>query len=412
MPAGPAARVTARLYTHAVLGRCFFYLPVLVHHLVGGLEEAGIARDHMASMSILALFSVGIALAEYPSGVFADWAGRGRALIAGSLLYAVGLLLYLIPASPLAFAVGQLMIGVGTAFRSSADTALLHAWLESSGEGLRYGAALARLRLWNLVGLIGSSAIGGALYTVSPALVFGLSAAAAVASALPLLGLKEQRETHLRRGYAQVLRESLHETRRNLKVQALVLLGGAGTTYFLFAFWATQAYLVETGTAPHLMGYAVALLMVLQAATMPVSARIGSFDRTNERSFPVLLVGLPAAFLVVAATGGAGLWLPGALALIAASACQVLYRNAVNVRLQALVPDSVRASVVSLESWVGSLWYMVFFPLGGWLIDTGGVGSGYAGIAVFVAATTLPFLSLARRRGVWRAGSPHGATGE
>lgn len=412
MPEDRTVRVTARLYAHAALGRCFFYLPVLVHHLVTGLEEAGVARDHMASMSILALFSVGIALAEYPSGVFADWAGRARSLVVGSLLYAVGLLLYLIPASPLAFALGQLTIGVGTAFRSSADTALLHASLESSGQGLRYGAALARLRLWNLVGLIGSSAIGGALYAVSPALVFGLSAVAMLMSAVPLLGLEETREIHHRRGYAQVLRESVDETRRNQKVQALVLLGGAGTTYFLFAFWATQAYLVETGTAPHLMGYAVALIMVLQAATMPVSARVGSFDRSNERCFPILLVGLPIAFFTVAAAGGAGLWLPGALALIAASACQVLYRNAVNVRLQVLVPDTVRASVVSLESWVGSLWYMVFFPLGGWLIDTGGVGGGYAGIAVFVAATALPFLSLARRRGVWRAGSPHGATGE
>ncbi len=412
MPGGSRYGVEQRLYAHAFLARCFFYLPILVHHIVGGLEDAGIARSHLVSMSILALFSVGIVFAEYPSGVFADWAGRARSLVLGSLLHAVGLVPYLIPSSPLALAIGQLIIGVGAAFRSSADTALLHAHLETVGEERRYASALARLRFWNLAGLIASCAVGGALYAVSPQLVFGLSSAAGVLSALPLIGLEERREARERTSYMHVLRESLHETRRNRRVQALVLLGGVGTTYFLFAFWATQAYLVETGTPPELMGYLIALLMVLQAATMPLSARVGSDPTSNARSFPILLVGLPLAFLAVAGAGAAGLRLSGALVLIVASACHILYRNAVNVKLQVLVRDSVRASIVSLESWAGSLWYVVFFPLGGWLIDAGGIGAGYAGIAAVVAATALPLLALARRRGVWHDDPARDASGE
>jgi hypothetical protein len=48
-----------------------------------------------------------------------------------------------------------------------------------------------------------------------------------------------------------------------------------------------------------------------------------------------------------------------------------------NVRLQQLVPDAVRASIVSLESWLGSLLYVPVFPIGGALLDAWGLDGGY-----------------------------------
>lgn len=73
-----------------------------------------------------------------------------------------------------------------------------------------------------------------------------------------------------------------------------------------------------------------------------------------------------------------------------------LFRNLVNIRLQPLVPDGVRASMTSLETWAGALYYAAFFPVAGWLLDTAGPVNGYVWIATIVVLTAAPLLVAAR----------------
>jgi hypothetical protein len=85
---------------------------------------------------------------------------------------------------------------------------------------------------------------------------------------------------------------------------------------------------------------------------------------------------------------------------------QALFRTLVNVRLQQLVPDAVRASIVSLESWIGSLLYVPVFPIGGALLDACGIDGGYLAIAVLVLLPSVLLYVLARRHGVWHVNTP------
>ena len=99
------------------------------------------------------------------------------------------------------------------------------------------------------------------------------------------------------------------------------------------------------------------------------------------------------------------LWL-GAGFLITIAMGQVLFRSLMNVRLQQLVPDAVRASIVSLESWLGSLLYVPVFPIGGALLDMWGIDSGYMAIAALVLPPSCVLYVRARRRGVWHVETP------
>lgn len=99
------------------------------------------------------------------------------------------------------------------------------------------------------------------------------------------------------------------------------------------------------------------------------------------------------------------LWL-GAGFLITTAMGQVLFRNLANVRLQELVPDTVRASLASLSSWIASVLYVPVFPIGGALLDAWGVDGGYIILAVLVLLPSLPLYTLARRHRVWRDDSP------
>lgn len=246
---GPArsGKEEKRLYLHAFLSRGFFYIPVLVIHVRGELDRMGSENSYALTMSVLALFALGISLAEYPSGLLADWAGRVRSLILSSLLYAAGCGLLLLGNSVTVLAFAQLLLGVGIAFRSGAELALLHELLASRGALAHYTHALARMRFWNLVGIAGSSLIGGWLYSRNSSLVFTLTIVFTLIGILPLLGLREPHVERRSVSYLGVLRESVTHLRESGASQALVLLGGVGTTFYIFAYWSTQSYLGEAG---------------------------------------------------------------------------------------------------------------------------------------------------------------------
>jgi hypothetical protein len=87
-------RFEQRLCVFSFVQTVWFYIPVLVHHLVVELRAAGAEQPHALAMSTLVIFSLGILLAEYPSGVFADWVGRKHALALSCLLHAAGMVIY------------------------------------------------------------------------------------------------------------------------------------------------------------------------------------------------------------------------------------------------------------------------------------------------------------------------------
>jgi hypothetical protein len=290
------------------------------------------------------------------------------------------------------------LLGVASAFRSGADTALLYSHLSQQDALHRYPGALARLRFANLLGLTVAAGGGGLLWAWHPPSVFWATIAAVLAGTLPLFGLKETRDTPAHDHYWGVMRESLREIWSNRSAQLLVLLGGTGATYFVFAYWAVQAFLVALDTSPILLGQLTMLVTLLQASTMPLSSWLAHRSIRYTTLFAALLLGIAAAFGLVSVSAELGLPAVGAGALVLAAACAPLFRNLVNIRLQPLVLDRVRASVVSLETWVGALYYAIFFPIAGWLLDTAGAAGGYAWIALAVAVTSLPLLGIAQLR--------------
>ncbi len=386
-----------RIYAHAFVARLFFYVPVLLHHVESKLGEAGVSKPRALSLSIIALVSMGNLVAEYPSGLLADWLGRKRSMVFSGVLQAFALLLFFMPASVWSLCAAQLLIGAATAFRTGADTALLHAHLDELGEAHRYGRALARLRFFNVLAIAAAAFSGGSLYAWKPASVFWLSSLASLLGTAALIGLREPTLATRERSYMQVIRESLREVRHNGRAQALMLLGGVGNTYFVFSYWVTQSYLIDSGASLTAMGVTVGSISLLQALTMPLSAWLSERPRRVATLLGLVSFGLPLAFVAASLAWRLEHKAAGGWVFVGIGACHVLFRNAVNVRLQAWVPGAVRASIVSLESLIGSIWYVVFFPLGGLLLSWGGVSRGFAAVAAVVAASVWPLWLLERR---------------
>lgn len=383
-----------RIYAHAFVARLYFYIPILVRHMELSLTEAGAPHPQALSLSMISLVSVGMIVAEYPSGLLADAIGRRRTLLMSGGLQAAGTLLFAASSSVLAMVLAQVLIGVATAFRSGADTALLHGHLDRIGESHRYSSALSRLRFFNTLAIAVAGSVGGFMYAYSPTLVFVLSAAAAVVGTFSLIGLPERREHHTR-DYGQVLRQSLSAMRQSPATQACILLGALGNPYFVFAYWVTQRYLIDAGFSLGGVGLSVAMISYLQAASTPLAAYFAATTRRLLLSLQVIALLLPVSFLAVSEAwdGARG---AGAMVLVGMAGCHVLYRSLVNVRLQGLVPAPVRASVVSFESWLGAVGYLVVFPLGGYLFARFGLGGGFLRLSILMAVTLWPLLWFTR----------------
>ena len=85
-----------------------------------------------------AIYSVAIVFMEIPSGWMADVWGRKKTLILGSILGSAGFLIYSFSYGFLAFAIAEIILGIGHSFVSGADSALLFDSLKASGKTERY----------------------------------------------------------------------------------------------------------------------------------------------------------------------------------------------------------------------------------------------------------------------------------
>ncbi len=327
MNASDVARFERRLYVFTFVRAVWFYLPVLVHHIVGELREAGADQPHTVAMSTLVLFSIGMLLAEYPSGVFADWAGRKRALVLSCVLNTAGASIYVLSSSLLALFAGLLVFGLSAAFRSGSDSALLHSHLERAGAPERYSAALARLRIASNSGIVFGCFAGGFLYAWWPTAVFVGTALFSFSALIPLAGLEEPPRPVAHHHYLGVLRASVAEVRHNAPVRAMLLLGGVGSTFFLFVYWTTQSYLVEIGAPVERNGYVIGATSMLAAILLTALSWLAASRRRHRIAMGGLLFAIPFALLVTAAAYRAGwLWL-GAGFLVATAMGQEMHAH-------------------------------------------------------------------------------------
>ncbi len=145
-----------------------------------------------AQISVLfALWSAVGIVAEVPSGALADRVGRRTALVTGALVQAVGYACWVVfPGFP-GFAAGFVLWGLGSAFASGAQEALLHDGLAAVGAEAHYARVQGWVGAAGLAVQVPTAGIATALFVVGGYAAAGWAsvatciATAAVAARLP-----------------------------------------------------------------------------------------------------------------------------------------------------------------------------------------------------------------------------------
>lgn len=316
------------------------------------------------------IFGVALICFDLPAGYLADYLGRKKMLVLGSIISAIGYTVLSMGQSFTHFVIFEIIVGLGLSFQSGCDIAILYNSLEKLNHSDSKTKFLGQRIMANTTGEGVASLLGGALVGISlnlPAHINALTAWIPVFIAMTVYdppGQSLPRGSHLQN--IKNISQALFGHSRLLTFVIFNFIFYSFATYC--AIWSLQAYWKQQGVSVNHFGY-------LWAANSFAIALVSYFTHRIEKKLGstkviILISLLPViGYLGMGYSGG----LVGMLFTLAFPACrglnQVIFQEAINSR----VPAEIRATANSIASLGMRALFVVFGPLLGFVIDKYGV---------------------------------------
>ena len=363
----PAAdRTPALLVALAGLRFVLFPIPIVTVFWTGPL---GMSLTDV--MWLQAVFAATVALVEFPSGYLADRVGHRTALLAGTACTTAAWVLYARANGFSGVAVAEVVLAIGYACISGADSALLYRALDAGGRAGDYLRWESRSRAAMQVAEAASSAAGGALYGLAPRLPFWLQVPTSRAGLACAAGTREaprQPDAPGTSHGAAAWRLLRHALWRHRRLRTSLALHVALSLSTFLMVWLVQPYMQSRGIPVAWFGPIWAAMHLALAAVSLASARVArAFGAAPTLLACCLLV--PAGYWLMAATHA--VW--GVAFYLLLMAVRGLQGPILATTLQRDAPDADRAGVMSLASLGMRLGVVVFGPPVGRLVDRAGL---------------------------------------
>jgi len=368
------------------------------------LLDAGLSNTEAFTAN--AFFTLGMVLFEVPTGVLADTRGRRASYLLGTATLLVTTLLYLamwaVDAPLWGWALSSILIGLGFTFYSGATEAWVVDALRSRGFEGDLDATFGRAQIVSGAGMLVGSLGGGLIAQAS-----NLGVPYLIRAALLLLTfvvawivMHDEGFTRTSQRPAQAIRQVVAGAATagfaNRPVRWLLLAAPFSAGSGLFVFYALQPYVLELSGRPDaygVAGLAAAMVAGGQIVGGLLVPRISRVLRLRTNGLILLLVLSVAVLVTLASTPSLG----AALALVAAwSLTSALAAPLRQSFLNGAIPSGQRATVLSVDSLMGSSGGVVTQPALGRVADVGGYPASLVASAA-IQAVAIPFIVLARR---------------
>ncbi len=349
----------ARLLT--IIQRMAFFMPLMVLFW----QENGLSLTEI--MVLQSICSVVMVFLEIPSGYFADVFSRKSSLIISAMSLLFSVIIYSFSYSFVGFLVAELFWAVAGAFASGADAALVYDSLKEVGREREYKKIWGSINFWGFLSVAFGGIVGGWLGSIE--LRWTLYAMIPTfALLLPFsLALKEPKrhKAIIKKGYITELLKALKSVfSKNVKLRGIIIYSAVIFIFNQAGLWFYQPYMKSAGLALVYFGFA-SLTFNLVAA---LSSRYAYFieKKLSTKSIFILLPLLTAISSL----------LFGNFLLQIGFVFAFLQQFVRGVRgpifidyINKLVPSKNRATILSVESFIGRLGYAAIIPLIGWVAD-------------------------------------------
>ena len=345
-----------------------------------------------------------ILLFEIPTGSFADIYGKKISIIIGSFFSLAGLGLLAFGSRFAAFTIGFILLGIGRAFRSGAENALLYDWLSSVHRQHEYTKHQSRLQAAFVAIDIISGSVGFLLFGLNVRIPFIISFASMVLVILVQFTLQDisPRDGHLEnaiRVYVNQIKEGLRIVSRSrmiLWLIAFTLIYSIANMFFGNSL--NLAFLKEVkGFTTDQLALMGLIWNVIQTTSLffvsHLEKRMG-----QSRSILAIVILTPLLFL--------GLLLSSNF--IVSSVLIGLYYSSMSFReviidayMNTRISNQHRATVLSIASMIISSLAIFILPVLGNIVDRSSLNTGL--LLLVVGTMILGILSMMMKRN-WAIG--------
>ncbi len=370
------------------------------------LLDAGLSNTEAFAAN--AFFAIGQVIFEVPTGVVADTRGRRFSYLLGAITLLASTLLYYLMwqahAPFIGWALASVLLGLGFTFFSGATEAWLVDALNATGYAGTLETVLGRAQTVSGAAMLVGSVAGGVIAQVADlgvpyllrAALLGLTFVVAW-RAMHDIGFSPRRGASPLAEVRSVVRGSIDAGWRNPPVRALMLAAPFTTGVAFFAFYASQPYVLQLYGDPEaysVAGLAAALFAGAQIAgglLVPYARRL--FRRRTDAVL-IATIGAVAILIVIGWTSS----FVAALVLLAFWAMTFAVEGPLRQAfINGIIPSGQRATVLSFDSFMGSIGGAAAQPALGRVADVYGYGPSYV-VAGVLQALAIPFVLLARRQ--------------
>ncbi len=380
-----------RIFIFNIVGSMMFYIPVLVLYAqdVAHVSFAGFLLSESA-------FAATIVLLEVPTGYLSDIWQRRNTLIIAQIIWLIAEIWLLFARDLVDLVLIQILMGIAASLESGTVQALLFEYLAEDNREDEFRKVEGMRFAWGFYAVMLASLPAGLLYAVNHRLPIALTVIAYMITLFISLRIREP--VRIKRSVERSpLRDMLTTMRYALfghrEIAAIILVAAVGASASKLLMWMEQPYFAATHIPVEWNGLLAAAVFGLIAINSQLAHKL-------ERLIPaVSLIGLILVGEIVIAII-AGSW------VIAPLACLIMLGHAsyglanpvvVDIINQRADPDR-RATILSAQSLMMQLLFMLLSVPYGWISDHYGVGMALYALAGFILVLGLPAWLILRQR--------------
>ena len=348
-------------------------------------QEHGLSLTEV--MILQAIYSLSVALFEIPSGYIADIFGRKQTIVFSTIFSFIGFLFFSFYGGFYAFALAQVLVGIGGSLMSGSDSAIIYDTLLETKSKTSYTKIEGRnYAIGNFseafAGILGGFLAVGSIYM--PIYVQTFILFFSIPIAFTLIEPSMHKENKLDRSFKAVLEVVKFAIIDNQKLKWLIIYSSAMGVATLSMAWFAQPFFKSINVP---LAYFGILWAVLNFSTGITSFNVHKLDNKNNKYKTLFYISLSMfmSFILLGFIDSFfGLIFILFIYLLRGLVTPIL-RNAINEN----TTSNKRATVLSIRSLIIRISFAICAPILGYIADNHSLA-----ISFYVLAIVVGFFSI------------------
>ena len=337
-----------------------FWVPIFIIFFL----DRGLNYTQIMMMGVItAVFQIGL---EVPSGVYADYFGRKNCMAIAALCRAVNLIIFIFADHFITFAISAAIFGATLAFASGSTSAFIYDTLKDLKKEKEYKKIEGKSFYYALIAMGTGSFLGGLIAEKSLLIPLILTVFMNIAAIVVAFSLEEpkHKKKSMDTTYFSHLADATSFTLKHPKVKWFVLFSGLIVGAMIISHKFIQPYLQLNGIA---LSYFGAMYLIWLIASALAAKMAGEIEESlgEIKSLMLMIILFGGQLLIM----GKYVSLLGVFVIFGGQFVWGFIKPVIWDYINKYVESHHRATVLSLEGFMQSIFMVSLAPIFGYLAD-------------------------------------------